>query len=83
MVGSTISMYFQQFEDLKFLFFPGEHVPEPPKNPCEVSNCPELGGIVPILLENPESRLDSSRDPSIPILKNSSHKPTSREIDFC
>ena len=25
------------------------------KNPCRVSNRPELGGIVPILLENPDS----------------------------
>ena len=83
MVGLTISMYFQQFEDLKFLIFPGEHAPGPPKNPCKVSNRPELGGIVPISLENPESRLDSSRDSSIPILKNSSHKPTSRETYFC
>ena len=26
-----------------------------PKYPCRVSNRPELGGIVPILLENPDS----------------------------
>ena len=84
MVGLTISMHFQLFEDLKFrFFFPEEHVPPgPPKNPCSVSNRPEWGGIVPILLKNPKSRLDFSRDTSIPILKNSSDKPTSREIDF-
>ena len=29
MVGLTVSMHFQQFEELKFLFFPGEHVPGP------------------------------------------------------
>ena len=55
MVGLTISMHFQQFENLKFLFFPGEYVLGPTKNPCNVSNRPELGRIVPILLENPDS----------------------------
>ena len=46
MLGLKISMYFQQFEDLKFLFFfPAEHAPGPPKNPCRVSNRPELGGL--------------------------------------
>ena len=56
MVGLTISnMYFQQFDDLKFLFFLEEYATGPPKNPCKVSNCPELGGTVPILLENPDS----------------------------
>ena len=55
MVGLSISMHFQQFENLKFLFFPGEHVPGPPKIPWRVSNYPEVGGIVPILLENPGS----------------------------
>ena len=44
-------MHFQQFENFKFLFSPGEHVPGPPKNPCR----PKLGGTVPILLENPDS----------------------------
>ena len=83
MVGLTISMHFQQFEDLKFIFFLEDHAPGPPRNPCRVSNRPKLGGIVPILLENPEYRLDFSRDTSIPILKNISHKPTSREIYFC
>ena len=34
-------------------------------------------------LKKPESRFDFSRDTSIPILKNSSHKPTSRETDIC
>ena len=52
--------------------------PDPPR-----TNHPDLGGIVSILLENPESRLDFSRDTNIPILKISSHKPTSREIYFC
>ena len=33
-----------------------------------VSSRPELGGIVPILLENPESRLDFNRDKNIPIV---------------
>ena len=80
MVGLKISMHFQQFKDLKFLFLPGEHAPGAPKHPCRVSNRPELGGIVPFLLENPKSRLDFSRDTSIPNLKNSSHKPTNREI---
>ena len=75
-------MHFQQFEDLNFLISPGEHVPGPPKTPCKVSKRPEIGEIVPILLENPESRFDFSRDTSIPILNSSSHKPTSREIYF-
>ena len=33
------------------------------------SNRPDLGGTVPMMTENPESRLDLSRD-AIPILKN-------------
>ena len=70
-------MHFQQFEDLKFLFFLGAHAPGPPQNPCRVSNRHELGGIVPILLENPKSWLDLSRDTDMPILENSSHKPKS------
>ena len=83
MVRLTISMHFQQFEDLKFRIFSGRACPLPPKKtPCRVSKRPELGGIVPILLENPESRLGFIRDTSIPILNNSSHKPTSREIYF-
>ena len=49
---------------------------------CGVSKRCELGGIVSILLENPESRLNFSWETSIPILNNSSHKPTSREIYF-
>ena len=32
-----------------------------------VPNRPELRGIVPILLENPEHRLDFSRDKNIPL----------------
>ena len=48
-----------------------------------VSNRPELGGIGLNLLENPESRLDFSRDKSIPIVYISSHKPSSREIHVC
>ena len=31
---------------------------------CRVFNRPELGGIVPILLANPECRLDFSQDTS-------------------
>ena len=61
MVGLTISMHFQQFENLKFLFFPGEYVPGPPKNPCSVPNRPELGGIVPIYLRIP-TRLQSGHE---------------------
>ena len=72
MVGLTISMHFQQFEELKFLIYSGGACPRP-----------DLGEIVPILLENPESRLDFSRNTSIPILKISSYKPTSREVYFC
>ena len=82
MVRLTISVHFQQFEDPKFLNFPGEHAPGPPKSPCRVSKRPELGGIVSILLANPESRLNFSRETSIPISNNRSHKLTSREIYF-
>ena len=73
MVRLTISVHFQQFEDLKFIFFPGKHPPgplPPKKNPCRVSKRPELGEIVSILLENPESQLNFSRETSIPILNN-------------
>ena len=42
---------------------------------------PDLGGIVLILLENPA--VDFSRDTNNAILNISSHKPTSRETDFC
>ena len=60
---------------------------DPPPPPQTLTECPrpkrpELGGIVSILLENPESQLNFSRETSIPILNNSSHKPTSREIYF-
>ena len=79
---TIISMHFQQFEDLKFQIFYGEACPGTPQNPCRVSKHCELGGIVSNLLENPESRLNFSRETSIPILNNSSHKPTSREIYF-
>ena len=80
-VGLTISMHLQQFEGLKFLIFSEGTCPGPPQDPCWVSNCPDLGGIVSILLENPKSWLDFSRDTvSIPILKISPHKQTSREI---
>ena len=85
MVRLTISMHYQQFEDLKFIiFFSGEACPGTPQNPCRVSKRREFGGImiVSILLENPESRLNFSPETSISILDNSSHKPTSREIYF-
>ena len=59
MVKLTIQMHFQQFDDFKFLIFCRE---------SRVSNCSGLGGMVPILVENPESRLDFIRDTSIPIL---------------
>ena len=48
----------------------------------KVSNRPDLGGIILVLLENPKSGLDLSRDMKIPILKISSHKPTNRERYF-
>ena len=82
MVRLTISMHFQQFEDLKFLIFSGEACPGTPKNPCRVSKRRELGGIVSILLENPESLLNFGGETSIPIFNNNCHKPTSREIYF-
>ena len=82
MVRLTLSMHFQQFEDLKFQIFSGEACPGTPQNPCRASKRRELGAIVSILLENPESRLNFSRETSIPILNNSSHKPTGREIYF-
>ena len=34
MVGLTITMYFRQFEDLKFQNFPEEHAPGSPKALC-------------------------------------------------
>ena len=75
-------MYFQQFEDLKIIFFLGENASGPLKTLAEVQRS-DLGGNVSILLENPESCLDFSRETSIPIWNISSHKPTSREIYFC
>ena len=67
MVRLTISMHFQQFEGLKFQFFPGE-------NPCRASKPSRLSlnGIVP-------SFLDFSQDIHFPILEISFHKPMSRE----
>ena len=76
MVGLTILMLFQQFEELKFLFFFLGSMPPDPVKPFR----PDLGGIVPILLDNPESLLSFSRDMSAPTLKISSYKPTSREV---
>ena len=63
MVRLTISVHFQQFEDLEFLIFSGEAspaTPPPKKTPCTLSKRPELGGIVSILLESPECRLSHS-----------------------
>ena len=51
----TISMHFQQFEDLKFQIFLGGACPQAHQNPCRVSNCPDLSRIVMISAENPES----------------------------
>ena len=84
MVGLTISMYFQQFEDFKFLFFPGGACPQPPKKPLQSVQTSRITcrRIVLILVKNPKSQFDFIRDTSIPILKNSSHKPTSREMYF-
>ena len=87
MVRLTISSISSNLKTSNFLFFRGKHAPglpspPPPPNPYRVSKRPELGGIVSILLENPESRLNLSRETSIPILNNSSHKPTSRETYF-
>ena len=61
LVGLTILMYFQQFEDFKFLFFSGGVCPGPRYNPCRVSNRPELCGIVPIYLRIPKCNLTSVR----------------------
>ena len=36
MVGLTVSMHFQQFEDLKFQIFPLDMPPEPPKTPVSL-----------------------------------------------
>ena len=45
--------------------------------PLQSVQLSQLREIVPILLQNPQSRLDFSRDTaSIPILKIGSHKPT-------
>ena len=55
MVRLTISMHFSSLKTSNFYFLPGEHAPGTPQNPCRVSNRPELGRIVTILLENPES----------------------------
>ena len=82
MVGLTISMHFQQFENLKFLFFPGEYVPGPPKIPCSVSNRPEFGGIVPILLENPDSTSVGTQVSQFWRTAVTSQR-ASREIYFC
>ena len=49
--------------------FSGEACPGTPQNPSRVSKRRELGGIVSILLENPESRLNFSRETSIPIFE--------------
>ena len=45
MVGLTVSMHFQQFEELKLLFFSGGACPRTPLNSSRVSNRPDLGGI--------------------------------------
>ena len=69
MVGLTISVHFQQFEDIKFIFFSEGAYPRTPKTLAE---CP----TVPIYAELSWFYL------RIPILKISSHKSTSREIYF-
>ena len=51
MIGLTNSMHFQQFEDFKFQFFSGGSCSRIPLMSIRL----DLGEIVPILLENPES----------------------------
>ena len=59
-------------------FFPGSMLPDLSKTHAECPTVPNWAGVsIPTLLENPEFRLDFSRDKaSIPILKISFHKPT-------
>ena len=46
MVELTISMHFQQFEDLKFLiFFPGSMPLDPPKSQSEWPTVPNKAGM--------------------------------------
>ena len=73
MVGLTISMHFQQFEELKFLIFSGRACPRTPLNPSRVSNGPDLGGIAMILLE---TRLQSGH-------KYPDFEANCREVYFC
>ena len=82
LVELTISLHFYQFEGPIFQIFQREHAPHSPKNQSRVFNRPKLGENVPILLENPESRLDFSRGTSILILKNSSHKLASWKLNI-
>ena len=49
MVGLTISMYFQQFENLKFLFLSGGACHRPPKNPLQSVQPSRIWRIVLIL----------------------------------
>ena len=56
-------MHFQQFEDFKFQFFSGEACPRTSIKPLQgVQLSQNRRDSAPILLENPESRLDFSRD---------------------
>ena len=87
-VGLTIWMHFQQFEDLKFLIFTGETCLRTSLKPLQSVQLPQLQIRRDCLDCTWESRLDFSYNFSwdaavnIPILKISSHKPTSREIYF-
>ena len=57
MVGLTISMHFQQFEDLKFLFCPGSMPPDTPKTFAECPTVPNWAGLSRFYLRipNPDS----------------------------
>ena len=83
MVGLTIFMYFQQFEDLKFLFFSGGACPRTPQKPLQSVQPSRIRRDCPDFTRESgtPTRLQSGHEYSN--LKNSSHKPTNREIYFC
>ena len=65
MVGLTISMHFQQFEDLKVqLFSRRTMLPDPPKNPCRVVHLFRFRRDCP----------DFARESRIPIRFQSGHE---------
>ena len=81
LVCKTLVLITSDFGDAIFKTFPGKYVPGSPRTRSDKGS---LLGQSDTTTVNIFSRVqDCSLETNFPILKNSAHKPTSREIYFC